>query len=102
MINTSSTVLAWYQQRKAPPLKLFQSAVDKMTKVSIHSVVNLNAGGIGQDHKHKVSNTLALLRLVRKRGDLSVDYLETVSLREGPHKDNAYRLMRRWLKANNR
>jgi len=102
MINTSLTVLAWYQQRKAPPLKLFHGAFDKMAKVTIHSVVNLNAGGIRHDPRHKVANTLSLLRLVRKRGELSIDYLERVSLREGPHKDNAYRFMRRWLKANSR
>lgn len=102
MINTSSTVLTWYQQRKAPPLKLFQSAVDKMSKVSIHSVVNLNAGDIGQDPKHKMSNTLALLRLVQKRGDFCFGYLKKLSLQEGPHKQNAYRLRRRWEKANSR
>lgn len=44
MIAITPTVLDWYRQRIAPPLAIFKDAEAKQRRISIHEIINLNAG----------------------------------------------------------
>lgn len=50
MIALTSAILEWYQQQTAPPLAIFKQSADKRRRISIHEVVNLNAGAWGLTH----------------------------------------------------
>lgn len=96
MIALSSTVLAWYQQQIAPPLAIFKDAADKKARISIHQVINLNAGGLGTDPHHHMGNTLNLLKLRRKRGALEFSTLCHLC---GPHQVTGARIFRAWRRS---
>lgn len=93
MINLSGIVFSWYKQQQSIP-HLFTAAATKQRKISIHEVVNLNAGIILGNGN--IGNTLSLLRMARKRGALTTEYLQTVGK---PHKIVAIRILRAWNKS---
>jgi hypothetical protein len=97
MIALTTTVLNWYQQKKGP--RLFASVLAKQHRVSIHAVVNANAASKDKPLGHNFGNTMALLYLRRKREPITVYYL--ISLRE-PHRNNADRILKRWIRAKGR
>lgn len=99
MIALTSAVLEWHQQQTAPPLAIFKKAADKRRRISIHEVINLNAGGLGIDPRHEVSNTLNILKMRRRRGALRI---ETVRNMGKPHQVTGGRIFRAWTKANSR
>ena len=92
MINLSSIVYSWYVQKTTKIPKMFDSI--QQNKISIHRIVNLNAG-IKNRYLSK-DNTVNLLKLVRKNGRLTLDYLESVS---DIHKINCQRILRKLLKS---
>lgn len=95
MINLSSTVFSWWKQKQKSP-KLFAKVSEKRSLITIHQVINLNGG---KSLYYRNSNTLALLYLVRKRGALTPDYLQSVT---GDHKIHAMRILRAWQRSNKR
>lgn len=93
MIALTSTVLNWYQQKKGP--RLFAAALAKQYRVSIHAVVNANAGG--RDKRGlNFHNTLALLCMRRKREPITREYLLSLGVQ---HHFSAARILKRWDKA---
>lgn len=101
MIAITSTVLDWYRQRIAPPLAIFKRAEAKQRRISIHEVINLNAGGTPYrpGPGREMGNTLAILKLRRKRSALTLDSLAYL---QPPHTITGKRIARAWTKANNR
>ena len=100
-MNLSLTVLSWYQQRKAPPLAIFKKAAEKRHLISIHAIINLNAGGLGIDPRHEISNTLNILKLRRKRGLTAPEMLWDLTT-SPQHKNTARRFLRGLERANAR
>jgi|AGFT01.1.fsa_nt_gi hypothetical protein len=101
MIALTSTVLEWYQQQIAPPLAIFKQAADKRRRISIHEIINLNAGGkvYTPGQGYNMGNTLALLSLRRKRQRLTLESLRTM---QPPHRITGHRIARAWTRANSR
>lgn len=97
MIALNSTVLQWYQQQTSPPLAIFKNVIEKRRKISIHEVVNLNAGGLSSDSLHEMSNTLNILKLRRQRQAMD---LSTLCNMGKPHEVTGSRIFRAWRKAN--
>lgn len=93
MIALTSTVLNWYQQKKVP--RLFAAALAKQHRVTIHAVINANAGG--RDKRGlNFHITLALLCLRRKCEPITREYLLSLGVQ---HRNNATRILKRWDKA---
>lgn len=92
MINLSSTVYSWYVQKTTKIPKMFDNI--QQNKISIHRIINLNAGIKNRDLSK--DNTVSLLKLVRKNGRLTRGYLESVS---DTHKLNCQRILRKLLKS---
>lgn len=46
MIAITPTVLDWYRQQIAPPLAIFKHAESQQRRISIHEIINLNAGAV--------------------------------------------------------
>lgn len=101
MINVSSTVLNWYRQQAAPPLRVFQEAAKKQRRITIHQIINLNAGPktYSPGQGYNMGNTLALLNLLRKRRALTLESLRTMG---DPHRVTGERIARAWERANGR
>lgn len=99
MIAITPLVLQWYQQRKAPIPTIFEFVASNSQQVSINHVINLNAGWDSYPSNNHMTNTLALLRLRRKRGTLTLDSLYTM---QRPHQVVGYRIARAWERANGR
>ena len=101
MIAITPTVLDWYRQQIAPPLAIFQQAERKQRRISIHEVINLNAGEVpfNPGPGRNMGNTLAVLSLRRKRGALTLESLHTM---QHPHNVTGKRIARSWERANNR
>lgn len=101
MIAITSTVLDWYRQRIAPPLAIFKEAEAKQRRISIHEIINLNAWGTPYrpGPGREMGNTLAILKLRRKRSALT---LGSLNVMQAPHRVTACRIARAWIKANSR
>lgn len=99
MIAVTSTVLEWYRQQIAPPLAIFKEAESKQRRISIHEVIKLNAGEKMNNNHYHIGNTLALLRLRRKREPITVESLRTLGR---PHQVTASRIARSLNRANSR
>lgn len=100
MICTNKLVFDWYQQTKTGAIpKMFEAAHLRGHKVSIHEVVNANGYKPQTSKQLELNNTMALLRLWRKRSAL----WEILTSRHGEkHAVTMARLNRRHLKACNR
>lgn len=94
MIALTSTVFNWYQQRKSP--RLFAAALAKQHRVSIHDVVNANGKPKDKPLGLNFHNTMALLRLRRKREPITREYLLSLGVQ---HHFSAARILKRWDKA---
>lgn len=99
MIAVTSTVLEWYRQQIAPPLAIFKEAESKQRRISIHTIININARLPSYDSSHHMGNTLALLRLRRKREPITVESLRTLGR---PHQVTGPRIARAMNRANSR
>lgn len=101
MIAITPTVLDWYRQRIAPPLAIFKDAEAKQRRISIHEIINLNAGGTPYHPGpgREMNNTLAILKIRRKRSSLTLDSLHTM---QPPFQVTGKRIARSWTKANDR
>ena len=101
MIAITSTVLDWYRQQIAPPLAIFKQAESKQRRISIHEIINLNAGAapFNPGPGRNMGNTLAVLRLRRKRSALT---LESLRIMGDPHRVTGRRIARAWERSNNR
>lgn len=108
MICTNKLVFDWYTQNKQGAIPaIFDKVNEPRHKISIHSVINANAGiayGINRSgatlHKHAVSNTLSLIRLQLRRMPLWEVLNQRAATIE--HRITLARLNRRHLKASNR
>lgn len=101
MIAITPTVLDWYRQQIAPPLAIFKQAESKQRRISIHEIINLNAGAVpfNPGPGRNMGNTLALLSLRRKRQRLT---LESLHMMGDPHRVTGRRIARAWERANGR
>ncbi|UTC25366.1 hypothetical protein P7_176 [Pectobacterium phage vB_PcaM_P7_Pc] len=101
MIALSPMVLEWYRQQATPPLAIFKEAASKQRRISIHEIINLNAGGkvYTPGQGYNMGNTLVLLSLRRKRQRLT---LESLRMMGQPHQVTGDRIARAWNRANSR
>ncbi|AFH21055.1 hypothetical protein CL97_gp171 [Cronobacter phage CR9] len=99
MIAITPTVLDWYRQQIAPPLAIFKQAESKQRRISIHTIININARLPAFDSSHHMGNTLAILSLRRKRSALTLDSLRMM---QPPHRVTGHRIARAWERANSR
>lgn len=101
MIAVTPTVLDWYRQQIAPPLAIFKQAESKQRRISIHEIINLNAGAVpfNPGPGRNMGNTLAILSLRRKRSALTLD---SIRMMGDPHRVTGRRIARAWGRANGR
>lgn len=101
MIAITPTVLDWYRQQIAPPLAIFKHAESQQRRISIHEIINLNAGAVpfNPGPGRNMGNTLAILSLRRKRSALT---LESLRMMGDPHRVTGHRIARAWERANGR
>ena len=105
MICTNKLVFDWYTQNKSGAIpSIFSKVAEPRHKISIHAVINANAGECYGSHrsgatlhKNAVSNTLALVRLQLRRMPLWEVLNQRAATIE--HRITLERFNRRHLKA---
>ncbi|MFP8823444.1 hypothetical protein, partial [Enterobacter cloacae] len=78
-----------------------KQAESKQRRISIHEIINLNAGAVpfNTGPGRNMGNTLALLSLRRKWSALTLDSLRIMG---DPHRVTGRRIARAWERANGR